>query len=130
MKPERLVLLGFGGEESSVRDSRVRVSVEGGVVVVVMVGWKGSVLRSKMSPERRMGRMPEYFSVRIWSDSVFIGMVDGVDLVRGWIVTQSTSLFWGCPITVSRKSIVLLNRPISQLPHVTSMRHTLNHRES
>lgn len=93
MKPERLVLLGFGVEESSVRDPRVRVSIEGGSVVVVKVGWNGREVRSKMSPERRMGRVPEYFSVRILSDSVFIGMVDGVDLVRGCIVTQSTSRF-------------------------------------
>ena len=43
-----------------------------------------------------------------------MGVVEGVCRVRGWMVTQSTSLCWGCPMTVSRKSIVLLRAQVRQ----------------
>lgn len=92
MKPERPVVLGRAGEVESVLGKEV----------------KGRALMSKMSPERRMGRVLEYLVVRISRASVKIGVVEGVFLVLGCIVTQSTSRLFGSPITVSKKSIVFL----------------------
>jgi hypothetical protein len=92
MKPERPVVLGRAFEE----EGSLRKDVN------------GRELMSKMSPERRMGRVLEYLVVRISRASAKIGVVDGVLLVRGWIVTQSTRRLLGSPITVSRKSMVFL----------------------
>lgn len=41
------------------------------------------MLRSKTSPERSIGSVFEYLAVKISRASVLIGVVDGVDLVRG-----------------------------------------------
>jgi hypothetical protein len=95
MKPERLVLLGDGVGLEEVVELRVSVArdTRGVSLLVVMVGCSGSELMSKTSPERRMGRVPAYLAVRISRASVLMGMVEGVDFVLGWMVTQSTSRF-------------------------------------
>lgn len=64
-----------------------------GEVVVVKVGSKGVVkgraLRAKTSPERRMGTRVPKVEVRISRASRLIGVLEGVERVRGWIVSQS-----------------------------------------
>lgn len=107
MKPDRCVLLGFG------------VIVEAGSwssLIARVANWslrvarRGKVARSKTSPERRIGTVLEYFSVRISRASVKMGVVEGVLRVRGWMVSQSTLRAWAWPTTVSMKSIVFLGK--------------------
>lgn len=111
MKPERFVLLGFGCccVEMLLLPEREMLLLLGGSSLIVRVARSGGEVdlmgraaRSKTSPESRMGSVREYFSVRISRASVNMGVVEGVWRVRGWMVTQSTRRFWGCPMTVSR----------------------------
>lgn len=115
MNPERWVVLGVGGVgasgvseallvwEASGEDSssslmvRVDTSTRGDLAFRI-----GRVDRSKISPDRRIGRVAEYFSSKISRDSLKMGVVEGVYRVRGWMVIQSTFLFCACPMTVSR----------------------------
>jgi hypothetical protein len=61
---------------------------------MVGVGWskgevKGRALRAKTSPERRMGTRVPKVEVRISRASRLMGVLEGVDRVRGWMVSQS-----------------------------------------
>ncbi len=68
----------------------------------------GRDLSVKTSPERRRGILWPNSEVRMLRASVLIGSDEGVCLLLGCIVTQSTSGSWGSPITVFRKSKVFL----------------------
>lgn len=64
------------------------------VVVKVGVGCrsgevKGRALRAKTSPERRMGTRSPKVEVKISRASMLMGVLDGVERVRGWMVSQS-----------------------------------------
>lgn len=118
MKPDKCVLLGVGVAGGVVGDGNER-SVSSSLMVSVAkalpdgplkrVARIGKALISKISPERRMGSVLEYFSVKISRASVKIGVVEGVYRVRGWMVSQSMLRLCGFPITVSMKSIVFLS---------------------
>jgi hypothetical protein len=83
-----------------------------GEVVLVKVGSRGVVKgrasRAKTSPERRMGTRVPKVEVRSSSASRLIGVLEGVERVRGWMVSQSMCRSWSGPRTVVMKSIVLL----------------------
>ncbi len=49
----------------------------------------GRVLRVKTSPETRMGTLVPKVEVRISRAETSMGVLDGVDRVRGWIVRKS-----------------------------------------
>lgn len=75
MKPDKCVVLGFG-VEAGVMGSSLIVSVDRSRVD--LVARMGRVDRSNTSPDRRSGRVDEYFSVRISRASVNMGVVEGV----------------------------------------------------
>jgi hypothetical protein len=50
---------------------------------------KGRALRAKTSPERRMGTRSPKVEVRTSRASRLIGVLEGVERVRGWMVSQS-----------------------------------------
>jgi hypothetical protein len=86
-----------------------------GVSEVVMVGGSvskgevnGRALSAKTSPERRMGTRVPKVEVRISRALRLIGVLEGVDRVRGWMVSQSMCRSWSGPRTVLMKSIVFL----------------------
>lgn len=64
--------------------------------------------REKTSPDTRMGTRSPYLSVRISRASRLMGVLEGVDRVRGWMVRKSICRSWEDPRTVSIKSIVFL----------------------
>lgn len=79
---------------------------------------KGRVLRVKTSPETRMGTLSPYLVVRISRDSTLMGVLEGVERVRGWMVRKSMCRFESGPRTVSMKSIVLLFKLVGRLSGV------------
>src|SRR4051812_20703041 len=62
-----------------------------------------------------MGTFLPKADVRISRASTLIGMLDGVDRVRGWMVRKSMCRSWSGPRTVVIKSIVFLT-PMSRGP--------------
>jgi hypothetical protein len=103
---------GFEGEEELVL--AVVVVETGFELVLVGVGVlrrgdvKGRALSAKTSPDTRIGTRSPKVDVRISRASRLIGVLDGVDLVRGCIVRKSICRFVSGPRTVVIKSIVLL----------------------
>ena len=70
---------------------------------------KGRALRAKTSPERRMGTRGPKVEVSSSRASRLMGVLEGVERVRGWMVSQSMWRSWSGPRTVVMKSIVLLS---------------------
>lgn len=70
---------------------------------------KGRAFRVKTSPETRMGSLSPNVDVRISRASTLIGVLEGVDLVLGWMVRKSMCLSCSGPRTVVIKSIVFLD---------------------
>jgi hypothetical protein len=70
----------------------VGVGLEEVVVVVVVVRKgevKGRAFKANTSPERRIGTRSPKVEVRISRASRLIGALEGVERVRGWMVSQS-----------------------------------------
>jgi hypothetical protein len=65
------------------------VGVELEEVVVRKGEVKGRAFRANTSPERRIGTRSPKVEVRISRASRLIGALEGVERVRGWMVSQS-----------------------------------------